>query len=363
MKKRFLNSKDYQECFKFDGYVPFINSYDFVNGYKDLDGIAFLHDGRWYSYISLKAVKKTSKDGLRIYSDSSKYEKLKKETYQTNDRIIEIYKNISGGKNDLKILSQFFSLLANYRLLYRKTEFFYTDLAFEKKDKLSEIKNNFSDFGEFKMKARILLNSIFFNNDSYLKRIIDLISSSLKIEKDKLALSSTPEILNLVKGKKLDEKELERRRKSYFIYSQEGIVKVLSGSDAQKAIDKFIDKNKYNDIKGRIAYPGIVKGRAKVIKVNIKNYDKMNKIVDEMKQGEILVAETTEPSIILACKKASAIVTNQGGMMSHAAIVARELKIPCIVGTNNATEMINDGDFVEVDADKGIVKIIEGVKK
>ena len=82
-----------------------------------------------------------------------------------------------------------------------------------------------------------------------------------------------------------------------------------------------------------------------------------------MDKGDILIAETTSPEIMSACKKAAAIVTNQGGMLSHAAIVSRELGIPCIVGTENAVEMINDGDFVEVNADKGIVKIVKKVKR
>ena len=61
----------------------------------------------------------------------------------------------------------------------------------------------------------------------------------------------------------------------------------------------------------------------------------------------------------MACKKASAILTNQGGLMSHAAIVSRELGIPCIVGLGNATEILNDGDLIEVNANKGVIKILE----
>ena len=59
-----------------------------------------------------------------------------------------------------------------------------------------------------------------------------------------------------------------------------------------------------------------------------------------------------------ACNKAVAIVTDEGGLLSHAAIISRELKIPCIVGTKFATSMIKTGDLIEVDAEKGIIKII-----
>jgi len=59
-----------------------------------------------------------------------------------------------------------------------------------------------------------------------------------------------------------------------------------------------------------------------------------------------------------AIQKCSAIVTDEGGIMCHAAIVARELKKPCIIGTKVATKVIKDGDMLEVDADKGIVRIL-----
>lgn len=62
---------------------------------------------------------------------------------------------------------------------------------------------------------------------------------------------------------------------------------------------------------------------------------------------------------MVLCNKASAIVTNTGGMLSHAAIVSRELKIPCIVNTVNATLAFKFGDIVEVDADKGIARKID----
>ena len=78
--------------------------------------------------------------------------------------------------------------------------------------------------------------------------------------------------------------------------------------------------------------------------------------MSKMEYGDILVAWATNPAIVPAMKKAAAIVTNEGGLTCHAAIVSRELNIPCIVGTKIATEVLKDGDIVEVDADNGIVK-------
>ena len=60
-----------------------------------------------------------------------------------------------------------------------------------------------------------------------------------------------------------------------------------------------------------------------------------------------------------AMRKSSAFVTDEGGIISHAAIIARELKIPCIVGTKTATKILKDGDLVEVDADNGVIRILK----
>jgi pyruvate,water dikinase len=82
------------------------------------------------------------------------------------------------------------------------------------------------------------------------------------------------------------------------------------------------------------------------------------KEVEVMHDGDVLVSGTTGPEMILACQKAGAIITDEGGVMSHAAIVARELKKPCIIGTQYATKVLQDGDLVEVDADAGVVRIL-----
>jgi phosphohistidine swiveling domain-containing protein len=75
--------------------------------------------------------------------------------------------------------------------------------------------------------------------------------------------------------------------------------------------------------------------------------------------GEVLVTSMTSPEFIHAMRKASAVITDTGGITSHAAIVSRELKIPCIVGTKIATSVLKDGDVVEIDTQHGIVKRID----
>jgi len=80
---------------------------------------------------------------------------------------------------------------------------------------------------------------------------------------------------------------------------------------------------------------------------------------DKFESGDILVTSMTRPEFLPIMKKAAAIITDEGGITCHAAIVSRELNIPCVIGTKNASRSLKDGNRVEVDADHGIVKKIK----
>ncbi|MEM1705797.1 MAG: phosphoenolpyruvate synthase [Thermosphaera sp.] len=102
-------------------------------------------------------------------------------------------------------------------------------------------------------------------------------------------------------------------------------------------------------IRGLPASPGVGAGVAKVI------LDPKSKEAMEFKEGEVLITKMTDPDWVPLMKKAAAIVTDEGGMTSHAAIVSRELGIPCIVGTGGATQAIPSGIDVTVDGGRGVV--------
>jgi len=108
------------------------------------------------------------------------------------------------------------------------------------------------------------------------------------------------------------------------------------------------------DIRGLIVSKGkiaITKGKVHILLDPTR--------VDKFKSGEILVAPMTSPEYIFAMKKAYAIITDAGGLTSHAAIVSRELGVPCIVGTKVATRIFKNGDMVELNTETGTVRIAE----
>jgi len=99
--------------------------------------------------------------------------------------------------------------------------------------------------------------------------------------------------------------------------------------------------------RGLAASPGVASGPVKIIA--------SSKEIGSMEEGTILVTDMTTPDFVPAMKKALGIITNSGGMTAHAAIVSREMGIPCIVGTKNATEVLKDGMMVTMDAHIGLV--------
>lgn len=100
-------------------------------------------------------------------------------------------------------------------------------------------------------------------------------------------------------------------------------------------------------LKGISASPGIGTGIVRILR--------SPKEIDKIKSGDILVAPMTSPDYVPAMKKATAIVTDQGGMTSHAAIVSREMGIPCVVGTKDGTKVLKDGNIVTVNGTSGEV--------
>lgn len=105
-----------------------------------------------------------------------------------------------------------------------------------------------------------------------------------------------------------------------------------------------------HEVKGMIASQGLVRGTVRII-LNSSDFPKF-------KTGDILVTAMTSVDFVPLMKRAAAFVTNEGGVTSHASIVSRELNKPCIIGTKIATQVFKDGDVVEVDANKGVVRKI-----
>ncbi|MBS3175886.1 hypothetical protein J4457_01475 [Candidatus Woesearchaeota archaeon] len=160
---------------------------------------------------------------------------------------------------------------------------------------------------------------------------------------------SLEEFIEGLQGKSRPTKEiLEERKKAYGLIYFKGKNSILTGELLQKMLVPLLSLEKNITLKGLIAHPGKIQGKAKII-LTPEDLSKIEK-------GDILVATETTPDFLPAISSSAAIVTDMGGIISHAAIVAREFKKPCVVGTRTATQTFKDGDMIEVDAEKGIVR-------
>lgn len=156
----------------------------------------------------------------------------------------------------------------------------------------------------------------------------------------------------LLSGKIPSKPEIEERKKGYAIASIDNEIKCFTGKEFEELRDKMEDATEnLSELKGNGASDGKVSGMVKIVNYYNKNIN--------FQEGEILVTSMTTPEMVPIMKIAKAFVTDEGGITCHAAIVAREMKKPCIIGTKVATKVLKDGDLVEVDANSGVVKIIK----
>lgn len=159
------------------------------------------------------------------------------------------------------------------------------------------------------------------------------------------------EIADISKGKRNILKKVLQRKKFFITVNLTNHYKIYEGQKAKQLFKHFApyeQKQKIKLLRGFSAYPGKI--RSKIHKILY------HREFSEFKKGEILVTMQTLVSFVPLMRKSLAILTEFGGITSHAAVVSRELKKPCIVGIANLTSSFKNGDWVEVDATKGIVK-------
>lgn len=182
-------------------------------------------------------------------------------------------------------------------------------------------------------------------HSKYLKEL----SKRTGIKEDCLAYLDYTEIENVL-NKKIGESELKKRENSCMFVFTKGEFRLFHDDEIKEFIDKIIhpEKTDVKEFSGIGASPGRARGIARIV---IRQED-----ISKVKEGDILVSTMTRPEHVPAIKRAAAIVTNEGGVTCHAAILSREFGRPCVIGTKIATKVLKDGDLIEVDADNGMVR-------
>lgn len=191
------------------------------------------------------------------------------------------------------------------------------------------------------------------NSAGIVQPLVKRIAAKLGVSYDELLYFHPQEVIHALRGKFNIHTDLSNRKQNILIYHAEDGAVISGDAVVEYLKDRPLLNRKAEEVtelQGRIAYKGIVTGPAKIV-MRPEDAAKVNR-------GDILVTIMTTPNLIAAMEKASAFVTDEGGITCHAAIIAREMKKPCVIGTKSATKVLKDGDLVEVDAMTGIVRIL-----
>lgn len=225
------------------------------------------------------------------------------------------------------------------------------------KENLTGLQKNVADFCQIIMRVRDERKNHFAKGITIAWRIAEKLFAAAKV--DAQLIENILPFEELIKGSTFIasiQGELIRRNKEYVVYvPYEGNTQISYENikeNYELMNSYFIDdhNDQSEEIKGQIGNKGSAKGRVKIIRSSQE--------FDKFENGEILVTGMTRPEFVSLMRVAKAVITDEGGITCHAAIVSRELGIPCVIGTKIATQVLKDGDLVEVDADNGLVRII-----
>lgn len=161
------------------------------------------------------------------------------------------------------------------------------------------------------------------------------------------------EILALVRSEKRAARDLVRERERGYIWVSDraGTYFTLAGAEAERAHPVFLGDgapSSRTELVGQAAFPGVVRGRAVVVRTSAE--------LASIRAGDVLVAHATNIDYVHVLRKVAAIVTEEGGILCHAAVVSREMRIPAVIGTGDATRVLATGDQLEVDGARGLVR-------
>ena len=183
------------------------------------------------------------------------------------------------------------------------------------------------------------------------------IGKRLKLTRKELAFLTPDEIIDgLLNNTSLKSKTKIRQENGFMMWwnsnklTFEDDINKINDIKKQLGLIPAIEKE-VNEFKGIIGCKGRITGKVKIV-TTAKELNKVQK-------GDIMVSVTTNPDYLPGMERASAFITDEGGMTCHAAIIAREMKKPCIVGTKIATHVLKEGDEVEINASHGVIRVLK----
>jgi phosphohistidine swiveling domain-containing protein len=359
-----INSENYDFLWKVGGVTYLYLSIWLNKEYQKRDFVVTNEKDLHNFFVSKGERKKLAKEGLQFFLEGfSAYKEEMTKEFEITEKFLNDLNNTDLAKLSNTELAESFNKAADYVQKmwadYFWTEYFMLDEVakiIEENDSnydVAFLKERVQEMGDLKYKQRSYINKTLYP-PSIMEKYYGVIESNLSLSEKDLQQYSYKEIVSMLNG----ESVTFSTDRSLFIKGQFSDWKEITGDAARTILKQLLQFDPNTKIlKGSIGNKGFYKGRVK--KIEFSTDTDFVKEINDMQKGDVLVSGSTGPEMILACQKAGAIVTDEGGITSHAAIVSRELKIPSVIGTKYATRILNTGDMVEVDAEKGIVKILQ----
>lgn len=332
--------------------IDFLLADILMGHYRQLDCIFLQNADSFSQWIGEDTISKAGKEGFETFANIHRLHEYQSEMTRRVDYEAESFARFTSiswpeSRDELAI---FFRACTDLIEHYSKMDEIYIDNLVPILDKPFL----FDTLGAYKNEARNLVNQALIGPTSHLALVLEIVSRQVDVAVTQLQSYSVREILDIAcEHNAVEEGVLKLRATAYMMLGKKGKSSVLVGEQALRAGAILSSRNSVNvqEIAGIVANGSdvLVYAPATVVSVDYGNTEAMFRAIEAMHSGDVLVAETTAPELVAACRKASAIVTDIGGILSHAAIVSRELGIPCIVGTEIATKVIQNREVVEVD--------------
>lgn len=355
------NIKNYELTFEGQG-MPYIYEIALYKYYLPIGSLSIIKKGVVQEFMQKDILIKMNEEGLKLTPKSvTKLIQRMDGSVKKNKTEIE---SILNKKLTSKSVQQALLNTGEVTQAYYFFDPHFFDAIFTNKESI-EAAEVVRKVQEYKNVAREYFNDVHFGDKGSIPRLLQKISEISAISFEDLQNYNEEELIQAIKGLKISSEKLNERKKLYILNKVDDTqFEELTGQEAEEFCNNFYsekEKPENNILKGKVANATqiIVQGIVKRITRNYNDVKKMYEEMDDMKEGDILVTQTTDPEMMPALRKAKAAITDIGGMLSHTAIVARELGITCIVDTKFATQILKDGDMVEVDANNGIVTIIK----
>lgn len=362
-----INSENYDFVWR-TWFNYLATSFFYTVEYKDRDFVFIWKDGEYLCFVSKEERKRLAQEGLELYTKGFvDYKKRMEEAIPRYSETLQEFadENLSD-YSDEDLASRFEDLIQVLSAAFK--DYFFLDYHStdevgrilnenDAKYDIKQFREDCEEMGRIKLRLReVAINPVWFS-PFVLDKHAQEAAKRLELAAD-FSRYQHAELIEMLRNR--SSKATARR--GTLVWGRFSDHREITGKGAERILKQLhnIDTS-VSQFTGQIGNKGICRGHVKII--NFSSQTNFSAEIETMREGDVLVAGSTGPEMILACKKAGAIVTDEGGVISHAAIVSREFGIPSVIGTKVATSVLKDGDFVEVDANRGVVRILKRSRK